>query len=289
VARLPPQGGLAPDGAVGAVLEVACDESGFSGRNLLDPATPVLTHASVDLTGAEAAALLAGLGTGPAAELKSGRFLRGPSATVDRFLGALAGRAHVHRIDKELFLATRVVDLFLAEPTYAAGTRLTAAQRPAAVALRRSGAGRAVLAAYLDVVPTKRGRRVDPAAVDRFLRAGAAVGLQRVRVEGVLDRLTAGDPAVPPPLEPVLPALAETVLHWSAGGARVLVTHDEQSALTAGRLRALRRVLGPEPSPLAGVLMVDSRDDPRVQVADLLAGVARRVPDLGPVSTSALG
>jgi hypothetical protein len=39
-------------------------------------------------------------------------------------------------------------------------------------------------------------------------------------------------------------------------------------------------------SPLAGLVMVDSRDDPRVQVADLLAGVARRLPgtvDNGPL------
>jgi hypothetical protein len=33
-------------------------------------------------------------------------------------------------------------------------------------------------------------------------------------------------------------------------------------------------------SPLVGLIMVDSRDDPRVQVADLLAGVARRSPEL---------
>jgi hypothetical protein len=32
-------------------------------------------------------------------------------------------------------------------------------------------------------------------------------------------------------------------------------------------------------SPLAGLLMADSRDDPRVQVADLLAGMARRLPE----------
>ena len=31
-------------------IEIACDESGFSGSNLLDPASPVITHASVDLT-----------------------------------------------------------------------------------------------------------------------------------------------------------------------------------------------------------------------------------------------
>jgi hypothetical protein len=77
----------------------------------------------------------------------------------------------------------------------------------------------------------------------------------------------------------------------------VLVTHDEQSALTANRLTRLQQVLandgGPSAadadqaealpdgvSPLAGLVMVDSRDDPRVQVADLLAGVARRLPGI---------
>jgi hypothetical protein len=34
-------------------------------------------------------------------------------------------------------------------------------------------------------------------------------------------------------------------------------------------------------SPLAGLVTVDSRDDPRVQVADLLAGVTRRAPEIG--------
>jgi hypothetical protein len=111
-----------------------------------------------------------------------------------------------------------------------------------------------------------------------------------------LTRLSDDDRSIPPPLEPMLPALAETVLFWSSGRQRVLVIHDEQSALTAGRLSRLQQVLadgadeaGTTParlSPLAGLVMVDSRDDPRVQVADLLAGVARRLPgtvDDGPL------
>jgi hypothetical protein len=83
----------------------------------------------------------------------------------------------------------------------------------------------------------------------------------------------------------MLPALAETVLTWSAGQRRVLVVHDEQSALTADRLTRLQRALATGAaalpggvSPLAGLVMADSRDDPRIQVADLLAGVARRPP-----------
>ena len=58
-ARSPLQGGLPPVGAVaGAVVEIACDESGFSGTNLLDAATPVITHASVDLSIGEAVRLM---------------------------------------------------------------------------------------------------------------------------------------------------------------------------------------------------------------------------------------
>jgi hypothetical protein len=119
----------------------------------------------------------------------------------------------------------------------------------------------------------------------------------------VLTRLSADDRSIPPPLEPMLPALAETVLFWSDGRRQVLVIHDEQSALTADRLSRLQQVLadsagwspkragGPQTpparlSPLAGLVTVDSRDDPRVQVADLLAGVTRRSPwtvDSGPL------
>src|SRR5688572_28810711 len=130
MARLPLQGGLPPaDAAAGPVVEIACDESGFSGRNLLDPATPVITHASVDLGVDEAVALIAALRSRfrfSPSELKSGQFLRSPTAgdTVGWFLTALRGRALVHLVDKEYFLATRIVDLFLREPTYASGTSL---------------------------------------------------------------------------------------------------------------------------------------------------------------------
>src|SRR3954454_11620775 len=80
----PPQGGLPPmDGVGGAVVEIACDESGFSGTNLLDSATPVFTHASVDLRVDEAAELIRALRSRlpwQLNELKSGQFLRGPQA-----------------------------------------------------------------------------------------------------------------------------------------------------------------------------------------------------------------
>src|SRR5262249_18514817 len=138
------QGGLPPvDAVCGAVVEIACDESGFSGTNLLDPATPVITHASVDLVVDEAVELIAALRSGLQCspnELKAGQFLRGPKAAeaLERFLTALGGRAHVHLTDKEYFLVTRIIDLLLSEPSYTAGTRLTQQQRPAALAVYRA-------------------------------------------------------------------------------------------------------------------------------------------------------
>jgi hypothetical protein len=303
------QGGLPPTGAVaGTVVEIACDESGFSGANLLHSSESIITHASVDLTTEASVELIAALRSRfrlSESELKSGQLLRRPGA-ADWLLAALPGHALVHLIDKEFFLATRVVDLVLADASYAAGTQLTEANRPDALALYR--AGRAAgsdwtgfLAAFADLVRIKRRLPADQ-VTDRFLRArdtlarhqlGASAeavvaGLTAIRVRDLAGRLDNDDRSIPPPLEPMLPALAETVLAWSAGRRRVLVIHDEQSALTAGRLTRLQQVLpgvGGR-SPLAGLIMVDSRDDPRVQVADLLAGVARRSPgsvDGGPL------
>jgi hypothetical protein len=313
---MPLQGGLPPGEApLGPVVEIACDESGFSGSNLLDAATPVFTHASVDLRAEEAVGLLRALRhglSGTHREFKAAQFLRGPRAAeaLDLLLAALRGRAHVHLVDKEYFLVTRIVDLLVLEPSYAAGTRLTQDHRPAALALYRAGrrAGRSwdeFLVAFVDLVRTRRRRPHELGDPERFFRTRDALaraglgpeatavldGIGRTRTEVLLSGLARDDPRIPPPLEPLLPALAETVLFWSGGQRQVLVIHDEQSALTAGRLRNLQRVLadgavtahpGGDPfpagmvSPLAGLVTVDSRDDPRVQVADLLAGIARR-------------
>ncbi len=310
------------EGVGSGVVEIACDESGFSGTNLLDAATPVFTHASVDLLVDEAAELVRELRSGfrwSLDEFKSGQFRRGPHAdeASEWLLEALRGRGHVHVVDKEYFLVTRIVDLLLVEPSYAAGTRLTQDHRPAALALYRAGraAGREwrdFLGAFVELVRTKRRHWPDRSVVERFFRArdslaGARLGaeaeavldgLSRTRVSALLTRLADDDRSIPPPLEPMLPALAETVLFWSCGQRQVLVIHDEQSALTASRLRRLQQVLTDGAdltaehdrearalpaalSPLAGLVTVDSRDDPRVQVADLLAGVTRRSPDIG--------
>jgi hypothetical protein len=296
--RSPLQGGLPPAGALtGAVVEIACDESGFSGANLLRSTEPVITHAGVDLSVAEAVDLIAELRLTPS-ELKSGQFLRRPDApeALDRLLAALRGRASVHRIDKEFFLVTQVVELLLGDPSYRSLAREPRPEADDLYAARSAGDDwAAFLDAFAGMVRTRRRIPGDHGA-GRFLRArdalaraggpaGAVLGrITDARVAAIVARLDDGDRSIPPPLEPMMAALAGTILRWSAGRRQVLVVHDEQSALTAGRLARLQQALaaGDGPSPLAGLVMADSRDDPRIQVADLLAGVARRRPDALP-------
>ncbi|GAA1668008.1 hypothetical protein GCM10009745_08010 [Kribbella yunnanensis] len=264
------------------MLEIACDESGFSGSNLLDPMAPVITHASVDLTVVEASELLSGIKARTTKEYKSNRLLRPDQrAVLERFLAALSGRAHVHVIDKTSYVATRVLELFTGEPSYGDGTRLG---RDLDVGVLRSRTE--FLESFLVLARTKRLRLLDHGAIDRFfgLLPEELRGLSRSRVEETLLRLIEDDPAIPPPLEPMVPALAETALFWSAGERSIKVVHDEQSALTPHRVARLAGYLAtavvPAPPPLAGVRQVDSRLDPRVQVADLLAGVARRAAEV---------
>ena len=271
-------------------VEIACDESGFSGTNLLDPASPVITHAGVDLAVPEAAEVMSVLRSrlDGRAEYKSHQLLRPEQRpALEWFLTALHGRAHVHVIDKTGYVAARVLELFTEEPSYAAGTRLGADHSDAVLALQtRTG----FLTAFVDLTRTKRVRRIDHDAIDRFLATmpadlPALRELTAARVEEVMVRLIGEDPAFPPPLEPLVPALAETLLFWSAGERSVAVVHDEQSALTRDRVARLGAFLAdavsPAPPPLRSFRQVDSRDDPRVQVADLLAGVARRrTPEL---------
>jgi hypothetical protein len=56
------------------------------------------------------------------------------------------------------------------------------------------------------------------------------------------------------------------------------VVHDEQSVLTPARIGAIAAELASScpGRRLVGFTRVDSREDPRVQVADLVAGVVRR-------------
>ncbi|NEA37323.1 hypothetical protein [Streptomyces sp. SID13031] len=283
-------------------LEIACDESGFTGTNMLDPDFELITHVGLNLDHETATEYVAVIHQRfhrySATEYKAGQLLRNRLA-VEWLLGTLSGRATVHLTDKTYFTVTRLVDLLIGEPTYAAGTSLALDLRPVARTLHRAGPvvfgtprWRAFLATFVAMMRHKRYRGIDGPWVAGFLQT--LDGMRSERLDPILQTLRDARPQlfqvltelqddrsmVPPPLEPLIPALFETARLWTADGATITILHDEQSALTPHRVaqvQALLRTASPAPEPLLGLTMLDSRTDPRIQLADLLAGAARHL------------
>jgi hypothetical protein len=246
----------------------------------------VFAHASVCIGAVPAASLVDRVraltgGRGP--EVKAVR-LRRPHdrAVLEELLATAAPHVRVHLTDTTLFVLARLADLVV-EGTAITGTdspgrdvrsralalRLCAAH-PTPEFLKRAG----------DLVRThNRWLPKDPVAAFYAL-PGIPEEIRRAR--SVIEEVRATherDRKRTPLMEPVIPALARTVEAWFATAVEVTVVHDEQSALTRERLSDIGvAVARRHPSHrLAGVRLVDSRTDPRVQVADLFAGIARRV------------
>jgi hypothetical protein len=263
--------------SAGVVAEIACDESGSEGENLIGANTDVFAHAGVRLTVAEAAGCVAELRErirSPALEYKANHLLRGKNRAALVWLlgpsGPLPGNASVLLADKALFVAGKVVDLLVDEVPYP--ECLTRRPDARALALHREGArthGAAgwteFLRSFTDLLRTSP-RHEGTSAAEFFAQAGR-FGRARPHIEELRAQLLA-NPKLVPPLDPLMPALVDTVAHWQPA----TIVHDEQQSLTPERLDLL---LGPG----RDLRFVDSRADPRVQVADFLAGVARRIAE----------
>ncbi|MEU0564683.1 hypothetical protein ABZ297_04680 [Nonomuraea sp. NPDC005983] len=277
-------------------LEIACDESGSEGEKLIGGNTDVFAHASVRLEIESAADCIEetrNRAPSPTIEYKSDvirrkkhrealKWLLGPSSP-------LHGNAHVYLIDKAFLVVAKVVELLAAETS---GPRQ-------AVTLYREGPsafGRDrwhdFLESFNDVLRAKNGRgpvaSVDSAfeLVDSLRLAPGPTGeimeqlwQARPRVDAFRARLL-DDPAVMPPLDPLLPAIVQAVVHWGAGGEPVSIVHDRQTMLTEERVTQLKGIFAASPTGgLTGLRLVVSRTDPRVQVADLLVGAARQIAE----------
>ncbi|WP_431965798.1 hypothetical protein [Actinacidiphila sp. bgisy160] len=276
-------------------LEVACDESGSDGENLIGGNTDVFAHAGVCVAGEAAARALAEVRErirSPAEEYKANHLLRDKHrAVLEWFLGPagpLGGAASVHLVDKAWFVVVAVVDVLATGPSAAAlATTLYREGRRTVDAAR----WREFLRAANELVRT-RNHEAGVTPVDPFHRAlgaldpadGAAGALSgvvevlrraRPRAEAFRARLAAAPEAVDP-LDPLFPALERTIARWSEGGARVHVVHDRQNSLTEERIARLGASLAPDRRP-AGLRLAESRHDPRIQLADFLAGVARKL------------
>ncbi|MDT0478781.1 hypothetical protein [Streptomyces doebereineriae] len=279
--------------------EIACDESGSDGENLLAGNTDVFAHGSVRLPTDVAAECFRELRhriRSPAEEYKANHLLREKHRAVLEWLlapgGPVHGHAHVHLIDKAFFVVDRTVGLLLdggdghralgAVTLYRAGPHafgdeewqdfLTAAHQ--LLRVRTDHGPSAPVDAFFRVVDGLRraaGRTTVSAVLDRLAAA-------RPAAEDYRARIAATGPPLVPLLDPLLPAVVATVRHWSAGGpGPVRLVHDRQNMLTPQRMAWVAKSVWPAGAGRVEWRLVEARLDVRVQSADILAGIARKV------------
>ncbi|HEY2947871.1 MAG TPA: hypothetical protein VGJ53_05650 [Micromonosporaceae bacterium] len=287
--------------SAGQRLEIACDESGYEGEKLIGATTDVFAHGSVRMDAESAARCMAELRMrirSPATEYKATHVLREKHRSVLRWLlrpsGPLQGNAHVYLVDKAFFVLGKLTDLLVDEDERARST----------VVLYREGRRafdrdqwEAFLASSNNLM---RGTdRFDVRSpVDSFfgmvdaLRLAGAGG----RVDAILRSLSGArqradsfrtrllnQPTAMPVLDPLIPAIVRAVVFWGEGRRRVFIVHDQQKTLSVRRIAQLEELINEagvghsSGARLAGLTLVDSTSDPRVQLADILAGVARKI------------
>lgn len=253
------------------MLEIACDESGYEGQRLIGATTDVFAHGSIMIDQAAADGCMAELRRriqSPATMYKANHLLRAKHRAVLEWLlgGPLTGCGHVFLIDKAYYVVAGVVSVL--DPSLDAAGLCRAGRAEA-----DPQDWEAFLAAANDLLRTKD----IPDAVPAFYEA-----LDRVELPG-LDPLREtkslaeeyrarplSSPDFIPALDPLIPSLIAGVRYWGPSA----VVHDRQTTLSPERIAYLREATGGQ---LAGVRLVDSFYDSRVQLADVLAGVARKI------------
>ena len=301
-------------------VEIACDESGSEGENVTRSTHPVFVHAAVEIGADEAADLISSLRSiAPSAssEYKAEHLLRSDQA-LRRLLdnrGGVADRATVYLVDKNYFIVAKVIDLLVEETTNEEGIELYASGQARVMAwtLHREGLRAlgdqqwALLLDGFNSLMRIKQRSGAKATVEEFFSLVGSLrhSSRRRAVDEVLDLVWKArphaerfqsrlldDPEQVPSLDPLVAALSQTARTWFARSGPVRIVHDRQAVLTPKRvadiIRGLRRphpdfAHFARPVVVTSIEQVDSRDDPRVQVADLLAGAARQL------ATAALG
>ncbi|MGX9873035.1 hypothetical protein ACWIG2_06575 [Streptomyces cellulosae] len=285
--------GAPPGDGDGAVREIACDESGSDGENLTGGNTDVFAHAGVHVPAADAARALEeirGRIRSPATEYKATHLLREKHrAVLEWFLapgGPLHGAARVHLTEKSFFVVDRLAGMLLDDPGAAA--ELYRAVREVLGAEDRQR----FLSRANQLLRTRNGAEPGSSVpwffetLDGLRRAhsgtDAGPALERLaegrgRAEAYRAGLLDGPAVRIPVLNPLLPAIVATAAYWSGPERRpVRLVHDRQNLLTPERVAWIEETARRSGVALAELRLVVARDDPRVQLADFLAGIARK-------------
>ncbi|MBX3103543.1 MAG: DUF3800 domain-containing protein [Cryobacterium sp.] len=300
-----------------APLEIACDESGNDGENLLSGGSAVFAHASASLTAEDAVVLMEEVRArtrSETTELKSKTILQPRHLGTAKWLvshPSIVKNASVHLTHKKYFVVSKLFDSTAEElanelgyDIYETGVALAGANLLFFLApmcygtawdkllinfqyfmrAKDSAQAQELLA---NVMKSMVQLLSDNDAVVRDVLGTVFAGFKHLRSLSILQ-LGNGREERLRTMDPLFSAVGAAVHNWaSVSGKPVLLVHDAAKELTPARIEWMKRSLAhPEnvapsrqgmASELTDIRLVDSKDDPRVQVADLLAGIGRVV------------
>lgn len=300
------------------IAEIFCDESGHDGENLMAGTTPVLAHSSLHMDLAEATDLVAYLRRKTKAqspELKASDVLRNGQA-IDELFGAngkLVGRVQVYLVEKANFAVGKIIDLLIEEEAYRRGINLYAGGTAKQMAddlyeygSRALGAEgwNDLISGFTSLMRTKQRKGGEKETVDSFFEKVDTYRLKsrRDKVSRVLElvwrtrhhadafQVAIAEGLALKTLDPLQTTLYQLALTWHRKLKQpLIIMHDEQTALTEPLLKMLLKVandgtprgfnLPNYKFPLVDVKHIDSKTDPRIQLADITAGFTRQVAE----------
>lgn len=267
------------------MIEVACDESGSEGEKLIGATTLLFAHATVPLPVESAAACLREMRDrirSPAVEYKANHLQRQKHRPVLVSLlkssrPILAG-CTVYLIDKAYYVLGTLSAVLQEGNAGHGGLNLQDTLYRSGPAVFGPSRWQAFLAAANDLLRARAaGNSVDSFfAVAETLRRAAPDGPLRTAMGALAEarplaeayRATRTDVQT---IDPLFPALVRVVQDRGP----VAIVHDRQTALSDERISWLQAQL----AGLRSLRLVDSRTDPRVQLADILAGVVRKIAE----------
>ncbi|MEW9870796.1 DUF3800 domain-containing protein [Arthrobacter sp. HS15c] len=298
------------------VAEIFCDESGHDGENLMAGTTPVLAHSSLHMDLEEATDLVAYLRTKTKAqspELKAGEVVRKSYAIEELFgaQGKLVGKVQVYLVEKAEMAAGKMVDLLIEERAYAAGDNLydgtTRRMTRALYELGPQDLGQeqwfSLVSAFTSLMREKQ-RKGEKESVEGFFekieQARQTATNQKLKLvlniladtrkqaEEFQADVANGD--IMKSLDPLQASLMELAHIWNQKLKRpIRIMHDAQNALTDKVMKAVL-MTATEKMPeeynlpdsrfdLREIKHIDSKSDPRIQLADIAAGFTRQVAE----------
>ncbi|QIS39553.1 DUF3800 domain-containing protein [Clavibacter capsici] len=294
-------------------IDIVGDESGSEGENLSAASHQFFTYGTSALSHAEAADVVArtrqAIGSTmtdihESRELKSAQLIKRHRSVVESLFsdgGPISESSSIYLVDKTKFLAGKMVSLLIEEHQHGIGNTLgpetegLLANELHDVALPALGPReRARLLSTFNVLsrsyktsygPEGRAHAFVAALRDAMLsldHGPAVVALSRLwfsRAEAYVIEKSSGEEGMRTyDLEPMLPAMLVVAATWHQRlkGSSFRIVMDEYAQFTPDMGLWVTRVANDMfKIPLKDVVQVVSREDPRVQVADWIAGVGR--------------